>query len=300
MSHVPVLLNKVIDLLDPKPGEFMIDGTLDGGGYAQAILGRLKGKGKFLGIDWDWTMIQKVHEKISAYEKAGVKISLINGNFADVPEFLAQEVLGKADGLVLDLGFSSEQLENSGRGFSFTKNEPLIMTYSDELTPVKAILKKLSAEELTSIIASLSQERFASRIAEAIKNQERKKAIETTGELTKIITHAVPRNYERGRLNPATRTFLALRIYANRELENLEKTLKNLNSILKSGGRAVIVSFHSLEDRLVKNYFRELSKVGELKILTKKPIMAAREEIAVNPKARSAKLRAAVLLQNYE
>ena len=296
MKHIPVLLNKVIEYLDPKPGEFIIDGTLDGGGYAEAILKRLGSSGRFLGIDWDWAMVRKVHKTLEPYEHKGITISLVNDNFVNLPGLLERESLPKADGLVLDLGFSSEQLEGSQRGFSFEKDEPLLMTYSDETKPVKKILHELSAAELEEIIRNFSQERFAGKIAQAIKQEEKQRSIETTGRLAQIIKSAVPKNYERGRLNPATRTFLALRIYANGELENLEGTLKNLDSILKVGGRAVIIAFHSLEDRLVKNYFRDFKKVDKVKILTTKPLRPSPEEIKANPRSRSAKLRAAVVL----
>jgi len=308
--HTPVLLNKVIEYLDPKPGEFVIDGTVDGCGYASAILERLGNSGKFLGIDWDWRMVRGGCSKIKNFEQRGIKISLVNDNFANMPNLLEQGNFGKAEALVLDLGFSSEQLEHSGRGFSFLKDEPLKMTYSDTLEPVKDILKRLSIDELAKIINDFSQERFARRIAEAIKKREKAKPIETAKDLATVIAAAVPKNYERGRIHPATRTFLALRIYANKELENLETILKNLTLILKPGGRIVIVSFHSLEDKLVKNYFRDYAKggsdpakrdyyspkVGTVKILTKKPIVPDREEIKENPRARSAKLRAAIII----
>ena len=276
--HVPVLLKEVITMLDPKPGEFFIDGTFGSGGHSRAIQEKIGANGKLLAIDW---------------EKTGE-------NFADLPEILKNKNLPKADGLILDLGFSSEQLVppvGEGRGFSFQKNEPLLMTYSDKTKPVKEILKELNEKELAAIIKDFSQEKFSKEIAHAIKQKTMIKPIETTQELTAAILSAVPKNYERGRIHPATRTFMALRIYANQELENLERLLKNLDQVLNPGGRVVIISFHSLEDRLVKNYFRNLAKVGQLKILTKKPIMASSEETAVNPRSRSAKLRAALILK---
>lgn len=274
--HAPVLLKEVINALDPKPGEFFIDGTFGAGGHGKAIqekIGPSAGGGRLLAIDW---------------EKTGE-------NYADLSEILKEKNLPKADGLILDLGFSSEQL-SGGKGFSFLKNEPLLMTYSAGLKSAKDILKELSEKELATIIKDLSQEKFAKKIAKEIKQQEMIKPIETTKELSDAILRAVPGNYEHGRIHPATRTFMALRIYVNHELENLERLLKNLRQILKSGGRAAIISFHSLEDRLVKNYFRNYAKAGQLKILTKKPIVASREEILSNPRARSAKLRVALIL----
>lgn len=272
MQHAPVLLNEIIKILDPQPGEFFVDGTAGAGGHSKAILEKTGSSGKFLAIDW---------------EKTGE-------NYANLPEILDQKNLGKADGLLIDLGFSSEQL-GAGRGFSFLKDEPLLMTYDLSEKPVKQILKELNEQELAAIIKTYGEERYAARIARAIKAASRKKPIETTGQLAEIIRSAVPKNYERGRLHPATRTFMALRIYANRELENLETLLKNLHRILKPGGRAAIISFHSLEDRLVKNYFRDYAKAGKVEILTKKPIIATSEEIRQNPRSRSAKLRAAIL-----
>lgn len=289
--HVPVLLNEVIRLLDPKPGEFIIDGTLGAGGYSEAILERIGPTGKLLGVDWDKNTVAALQEKFLPLLHQGALITLVNDNFANIPEILDSKNLGLADGLVLDLGFSSEQLENSGRGFSFLKDEPLLMTYSDESEPVREILKRLTAGELEEIIKKYSQEKFAKNIATAIKDAMKIKPITTSKELGEIIQRAVPKSYERGRLNPATRTFMALRIYANRELENLEAILRRLPEILKSGGRAAIVSFHSEEDRLVKNYFRDLYKNQKAQILTKKPITAAPEEIQDNPRSRSAKLR---------
>lgn len=296
--HIPVLLNKVIEILDPKPGEFIIDGTIDGCGYAKTILERLNSRGKFLGLDLDEEMVKRATRLLNGYAQRGVRIFLENGSFSEIVQILEKKQLGKANGLVLDLGLSSEQIEESGRGFSFKKDEPLLMTYSTEQTPLKVLLKILTEAELANIIRKYSQEKFAARIAKAIKDYEIRKSIQTSGELAKIIGGAVPKNYERGRIHPATRTFQALRIYANGELENLEALLKNIPAMLKVGGRIVIVSFHSLEDRLVKNYFRNFAKVGILKILTRKPITASSEELKLNPRSRSAKLRAAVVLKS--
>jgi 16S rRNA (cytosine1402-N4)-methyltransferase len=271
--HIPVLLNEVIRVLDPKAGEFFIDGTFGSGGHARAVEERIGPKGKLLAIDWAKT----------------------GENFADLPEIMTEKKLEKADGLLLDLGFSSEQLDSpagGGRGFSFQRDEPLLMTYSDGEKPVSQILREVSLSELENIIRTFGEERFAGRIAKAIK----KTLPTTSGKLAEAIRRAVPRNYERGRIDPATRTFQALRIYANRELENLESILKNLERVLKIGGRVAIISFHSLEDRIVKNYFRDYAREGKLELITKKPIMATAEEVKSNPKSRSAKLRAASLI----
>lgn len=292
MLHVPVLLNEVLTALDPQPGQFVIDGTLGGGGYTKAILEKLGGSGKFLGIDWDRRSLDSAEAQFENYAGRGIKIRLVNDNFASAAEILKRENLGLADGLVLDLGLSSDQLENSGRGFSFGKDEPLIMTYSDNSVPVKELIQKLDTDELAEIIKNLSQEKYAKQIAESIKFFGVVQPIETTGALVRAIIAAVPGNYERGRIHPATRTFMALRMYANKELENIQKVLENLPSILNPGGRAVIVAFHSGEDRLVKNSFRDMVKADKAEFINKKPISAAPEEIRANPRSRSAKLRA--------
>lgn len=272
-THIPVLLNEVIKVLDPKSGEFFIDGTAGAEGHTNALREKVGPMGQVLAIDW---------------EKTGE-------NYADLPVILEIKKMPKAEGLLLDLGFSSEQI-GGGRGFSFQSDEPLLMTYSVDAKPVREILKELSEAELTKIISEFGEESYAPKIAKAIKTATGKKVIETSGQLAEIIKSAVPKNYERGRINPATRTFQALRIYANRELENLQQALNNLEAVLKPGARVAIISFHSLEDRIVKNHFRDMEKANKLKILTKKPITATKEEIFANPRSRSAKLRAALIL----
>lgn len=304
--HVPVLLQEVIKFLEPNPGEFIIDGTIGSGGHAAEILKKILPAGKLLGIDWD--------REAGANNNPGLannkNVILVHGNYAALPEILKEKKLGKADGLLLDLGFSSEQLEKSGRGFSFLKDEPLLMTYDRSRKPVKEILKELDKEALARIIREFGEEHFANRIAGAIVAWRKTTPIERSGELSGIIKNAVPKNYDharqslrsrrlqagRGRIHPATRTFQALRIYANDELGNLEKILKALPKVLKPGGRIVIISFHSLEDRLVKNYMKQMEKENILKILCPKPIRPSPAEIKNNPRSRSAKLRAAMLI----
>lgn len=304
-QHTPVLLHEVITFLEPHPGEFFIDGTVDGGGHAAEILKRISPNGTLLGVDWDGTMIENSESKIRSFGSPTgsrkTKLILQQGNYADLPEILKKakkadpSIPLRASGLLLDLGFSSEQLEAAGRGFSFMRDEPLLMTYDSSRKPVKEIIRDVSEENLAKMIFDLSGERFSKRIARAIKERSRRKLIETTGELREAIMQAIPGNYEHGRINPATRTFQALRIYANDELGNLEKALKNLPEILKQGGRAVVVTFHSVEDRIVKNSFREMEKKNILHILTKKPVPASADEMRENPRSRSAKLRAAVI-----
>jgi 16S rRNA (cytosine1402-N4)-methyltransferase len=289
-AHVPVLLKEVLEYLAPRAGEFMIDGTADGGGHAAAILEKLTTKGKLLAIDWDAEILDKCRARLGRSEN----VLLANANYVDTLLILKKKKLPKADGLLLDLGFSSYQMDSSGRGFSFREangTEPLLMTYSDKEKPVKEILREISEEELSRIIRELGGERFAGRVARVIKTYLKKQSIETSGELAGLIQQALPKHYERGRIDPATRTFQALRIYANHELENLKAILHELPEIMASHGRVTIISFHSLEDRIIKQAFRDLEKGGQFKILTKKPITPTRQEILENIRSRSAKLR---------
>ncbi len=290
MQHVPVLLQEVMRALDPRPGDFMIDGTVDGGGHAAAVIQAIGPTGKFLGVDLDEAMLAECRKRVPV--RAGVTLRV--GNYADLPEIVAREGLARADGLLLDLGFSSEQLEHSGRGFSFSeasRNEPLLMTYDDARTPVRDLLERISERELADIIFQLGGERSSRRIARAIVTARRKQRIRTSGDLADIVRAALPKSYERGRIDPATRTFQALRIAANGELANLERILGSLGDLMAPGGRVAIITFHSLEDRTVKQSFRELARTGEWELMSKKPIPPSFGEIVQNPRSRSAKLR---------
>ena len=284
--HVPVLLGEVLQMLDPKQGEFFIDATFGAGGHSEKILERIGNTGKLMIVDWDWHALQ--------YASAGSNVISVNNNFALLPNVIRSLSLPQADGLLLDLGLSSEQLEVSRRGFSFQRAEPLFMTYDPAASPVGELLQSMSERELAAAIRELSGERYASVIAKTIKDRLENQLIETSFELAEIIRRAVGKGYEKGRIDPATRTFMALRMLANKELENLEKLLTGIPKILKPGGRVAIISFHSLEDRLVKQYFRDYANSGILELINKKPIVASREEIRKNPRARSAKLRGAI------
>lgn len=294
--HIPVLLNEILEILGPRPGELCVDGTLGEGGHALEIIKRISPGGTFLGIDRDPDSInsfQKKVEKLISENNLKINVILANDNFMNTEKILQNKKLNKADCVLLDLGFSSRQLE-AGRGFSFMKDEPLLMTYKNNARPLREILKDLSEEEIFEIIKNYGEERYAKRIARAIFEREKNKPIETSGELAEVIKSSVPRNYERGRIHPATRTFLAFRIYTNQELESLEKFLDSLEAVISPGARVGIISFNSLEDRIIKHTFRLLAKKNILKILTKKPIRPSLEEIKNNPRSRSAKLRAAV------
>lgn len=298
--HKPVLLNEVMTFLDPHPGDFIIDGTVDGGGHAAAIVETIGLSGTLLGLDWDERLLEKCKARFAGQKN----VKLIHGNYAELPEILekisaSENNSGRADGLLIDLGFSSEQLEASGRGFSFGeiyKHEPLLMTYDDSRTPVWQILREESEETLANIIYEFGGERKSRRIAKAIKDHGRRHPIMTSGDLADVVREVLPGAYEHGRIDPATRTFQAFRIYANGELENLKTVLKNLGAIVNPGRRVAIISFHSVEDGIVKRAFQSLAKEGAIEIITKKPVEATREEIKENPRSRSAKIRAAKIL----
>lgn len=297
--HIPVLVDEVIQYLDPKSNENFVDATIDGGGHTMAILEKNKPEGKVLGIDLDKTLLENLKFKIKNLHLEN-RVILVQGNFKNLKEIIKNTCPDwnqKINGVLFDLGMSSWQLEESGKGFSFKRNEPLDMRFdsSQELT-AKDIVNYWPEYEIEKILREYSEERYARKIAKEIVSERQKKPIFTTFELVEVIKKAVPRNYERGRIHPTTRTFQALRIATNQELENLRLVLPQAMEVLKENGRIVVISFHSLEDRIVKNFFREKAKEEKLKILTKKPVRASEEEIQKNPRAHSAKLRAAVKL----
>jgi 16S rRNA (cytosine1402-N4)-methyltransferase len=282
-THIPVLLNETIDILNPQEGEFFIDGTAGEAGHMKVILEKLGPTGKYLAIDWNKENADRLIKEF----KSDKRVRVANANFADIPQLLKSE---KADGLLLDLGFSSGELE-AGRGFSFQKDEPLLMTYSDEEEPLYRILKRLSEQEIFEILR-LTGERYSRPMAKAIFEAERKNPVKTTGELIEVLKKAAPRGYERGRINVGTRAFLGFRIYANKELQNLQNILEATPEIIKKGGRVGVITFQSLEDKIVKEIFKKQAKEGRLEILNKKPIGPDPAEIKRNPRSRSAKLRA--------
>lgn len=286
--HTPVLLESVIKILKPEPGNFFIDGTVNGGGHAESVINFLAPAGTFLGVDLDGDAIQKSREHL---KQSGLeKIILVQGNYADLPLILRENKLPLCDGLLLDFGFSSNQIENSAKGFSFLKNEPLDMRYDNNSGITAAsVIQNLNAEKLSQIFWKFGEERKAGLIAKKIVEIRRRQPITTTFDLARIVESVSPR---RSRIHPATKIFQALRIFVNRELENIENLLDKIPEIVKVGGRAAFISFHSLEDRIVKNSLKKLAKNGVAEILTKKPIIPGKLEIIENPKSRSAKMRA--------
>jgi 16S rRNA (cytosine1402-N4)-methyltransferase len=286
--HTPVLTKEVIEYLNVKPNKNFIDCTLGAGGHSAAILEHNKPAGKVLGIDWDEEAMARVKSSLPrSYLR---RLTLARDSFAHLADIVKREKF-HASGILFDLGMSSDQLEGSKRGFSFQKNEFLDMRYSLEnpLTAVK-IVNYWSRNDITKILKEYGQEQFANQIAEAIVQERKEHAIAKTGELLKVIVGAVPGWYRRRKIHPATKTFQALRIAVNNELENLKAVIPQAFGILGPKGRIVIISFHSLEDRIVKYAFRENVQA---KILTKKVVIPSIVERKTNPRARSAKLRAA-------
>lgn len=289
-------MSEVLKYLDPKPDENFVDCTLGGAGHAAAILEKIIPDGKLLGIDLDIDSLKAAEAKIQN-SKVKNNLILVGDNYANLKNIVEEYNFKPVNGILFDLGMSSWHLDESGRGFSFKKDEPLKMNYelgirNNELT-ADEIINKWPEKELERIFREYGEERFARRIAGGICYRRETEAIKTTFQLVEIVRRSFPKKYKFGKAHCATRIFQALRIAVNGELENLKKVLPQAVEILEPGGKIVVISFHSLEDRIVKNFFREEEKKEKIKILTKKPIQASRGEIKKNPKARSSKLRAA-------
>ena len=313
--HKTVLLNEAIEGLNLSKNAVVIDSTFGGGGHTAEICKRYPGV-KIIALDQDKSAFKKVKDK---FKNLNCNITFVNDNFRNIDKVLERESLifssvhpslshlenikdslsGGIDGIIFDLGLSSDQLENSGRGFSFLKNEPLLMTMKENPHPedvtASDVVNTWSEKNLADIIYGYGEERFSRRIARGIVEARKKKKIETTFDLVKIIEDAVPVVYKRGRLpkklHCATRTFQAIRIAVNDELTTLAIGLEKGFNVLKAGGRMSVISFHSLEDRIVKKFFKEKEKQGEASLINKKVILANNEEIKQNPRSRSAKLR---------
>ncbi|OGS18748.1 MAG: 16S rRNA (cytosine(1402)-N(4))-methyltransferase [Elusimicrobia bacterium RIFOXYA2_FULL_40_6] len=289
-EHIPVLLKKAIEYLNVNPEGIYIDATMGFGGYSKEILKKIS-QGMLIGVDDDKEAISLAEKEI---QKAGKRYQIVNDNFGNLEEILKNAGILQINGIVFDLGVSSYQLSKAERGFSFNLKGPLDMRMNPEahLTAYE-VVNGYPQEKLFEIFQNYGEERWAKKIAENIANYRHDKSIEDTIELSEIIKGTIPKNLWEKHLHPATRIFQAIRIEVNAELENLEKALKTSLKHLKIGGRIVVVSFHSLEDRIVKHFFQE--NVDRFEILTKKPISPDAGEISNNPRARSAKLRAAIL-----
>ncbi|RJQ26254.1 16S rRNA (cytosine(1402)-N(4))-methyltransferase RsmH [Candidatus Parcubacteria bacterium] len=281
-NHKPVLLKKIIENLDVRKEGKYIDATIGGGGYAEAILEK---GGRVLGIDADQDAIEFVKNKFQIKNQ----LILVQDNFANIKKIAEEQGFVNADGIVFDLGLSSYQIEQSGRGFSFLRDEPLDMRM-DKRKEIKAadIINQFSREELYDLFTKMGEERFSLPIANNIIRARRIKPIETSLEFARIVEEVIPRS---GKIHPATKVFQALRIIVNDELKSLEKGIVDGIDILKQKGRMIVVSFHSLEDRKVKEEFRKYEYKGLGNALNKKPITADENELYENPRARSAKMR---------
>lgn len=291
MDHIPVLTNEVLQCLNPQPNENMIDGTIGNGGHANLILEKTAPFGKLVGIDADARQIAYARR---ATEKFNERIILVNDSYANIKEITQQVRVRPIDGILLDLGYSSWHVDASGKGFSFQRDEILDMRYGNGEVTAANIVNEWPQRNLEKMIGDYGEEKFARQIARAIVRQRKIKKIETTFELVKVIGDAVPEKFKHGGIHYATRTFQALRIAVNNELDNLKIFLPQAFEILASGGRLAVISFHSLEDRIVKHFFKEQEQEGVATIVTNKPVEAAEPEVANNPRSRSAKLRAIV------
>jgi 16S rRNA (cytosine1402-N4)-methyltransferase len=288
--HIPVLQKEAIEYLDPKPNDNFIDCTFGEGGHSLEILERTAPLGKLLGIDLDDSQIKNLKLKNKNYKN---RLILVNDNYANLEE-ITKGRIKKVSGILLDLGFSSWHTDESKRGFSFLRNEPLDMRYNtqSQLTAEK-ILNYWSESDIEKILKEYGEEQFSRQIAAGIIEARKVIQINKTFQLLEIIKKSVPGWYMGKKIHFATKTFQALRMAVNGELDNLEKVLPQTIEVLKEGGRLVIISFHSLEDRIVKNFLKDKEKEGLLKILTKKPVQPGEKEIIINNRSRSAKLRAA-------
>ncbi len=291
MTHRPVLKKEVIEYLDPRPNQNFVDCTFGQGGHAQAIMRNNEPDGKLLAIEQTSELVKQAKERMGGRE-LGQRLILVNDNFVNLKEIVNKKDFGPVSGILLDLGFSLWHIKHSGLGFSFQKEEPLIMRYDGDRNKITAeeVVNTWPQQDIVRILEQYGEEKFAREIADKISQRRRVEKIRTTTQLSEIIKEATPSWYHKKRIHPATRTFQALRIAVNQELENLETVLPQTTEVLEQEGRLVVISFHSLEDRIVKNFFKK----SPLKIITRKPVRPGEKEIKENPSSRSAKLRAAV------
>ncbi|KJS84088.1 MAG: 16S rRNA methyltransferase [Peptococcaceae bacterium BICA1-8] len=306
-EHVPVLLNEIIEKLNPQPGEVFVDCTLGGGGHSKAIIKRILPGGTLIGIDQDINALNAAQENLKEY---GENIIYVQSNYEKLDDIITEYSPSGIDGILFDIGVSSHQLDEKERGFSYMQDAPLDMRM-DRASDFSAwdLINNYSEEEITKIIRDYGEENWAKRIAKFIVEAREEKSIDTTGELVDIIKKAIPAGARRDGPHPAKRTFQAIRIFVNRELEVLENTLDTALKWLKKGGRIGVISFHSLEDRIVKEKFKfwakdcicpaefpmcQCDKQTLVKIITRKPVTASKSELDINPRARSAKFRAAM------
>jgi 16S rRNA (cytosine1402-N4)-methyltransferase len=303
--HIPVMVKEVIHYLDCSPGKTYVDGTLGGGGHAQAILRAIAPDGFLIGIDRDPDAVACARESLRKFRP---NVQIFHNNFTHLPQILSRASTKRVDGILIDLGLSLHQLEGSGRGFSFMRDEPLDMRMNpQEGKTAEIIVNELSEKELSDLMTYYGEERWARRIAKRIVQTRRRERIRSTLQLADIVKAAIPARYRPRRINAATRTFQALRIAVNEELEGLKIFLEHAVDCLNPKGRLCVLSFHSLEDRIVKGHFKALARGCEcpadipvcvcgkrprVRILTTRPVKPEAVEVTANPMARSARLRA--------
>lgn len=292
MIHRSVLLQEVIKGLDIQPGDVVVDGTLGNGGHTRALAEKFGNSIKLIGIDLDADALDRSKDRL---KDLSLDIIYVSGSFRDIDIHLTRHGISQVNRVLLDIGLSSNQLEGSGRGFAFRQDEPLRMTFKKELGEdeydAHTIVNTWDEDSLRTIIRSYGEERFAGRIARGIVRTRELSPIETTTDLVNVILASTPKFYHHGKIHPATRTFQALRITVNDELYALEEGLEKSFQALASKGRLAIISFHSLEDRIVKEHFKSLETSKQGVRITKKPITPNEKEIYENPRSRSAKLR---------
>ncbi len=292
--HEPVMSGEILDYLKPVRDGIYVDATFGMGGHTLALLKAYPDIRRVIAIDWDESSILRAKEFIHPFSE---KIHLYNGNFTELPVFLEQEGINKVDGIILDLGISSYHFEESGRGFSFKRDEPLDMRInSSGRNNAYDIVNFLNEDKLEEIIRLYGEESWSKKIAKVIVEKRREHKIQTSKELADLIFKIIPRKFHSQHIHPATKTFQALRIAVNSELDNINHALAIYPDYLNDNARICVISFHSLEDRIVKDRFRSDDR---LKIITKKPLTPSQEEIQINPRARSAKLRVAEKKEEY-
>ncbi|MBP9748854.1 16S rRNA (cytosine(1402)-N(4))-methyltransferase RsmH [Patescibacteria group bacterium] len=290
--HIPVLLDETLAALDQKPGARLIDGTMGDGGHTAAFLERMDGKATVLGIDLDSKALETAKERLVSW---GDCVLFAQGNYRDLEKIARANGWENATGILLDLGIRSAEIEESGLGFSFLRDEPLIMRFdgrTDEETAA-SLINSATQGELSDILQTYGEESFAPQISKAIVMARKRRRILRTSELVEIIRGAVPGFARHGKMHVATKTFQAIRIAVNEELASVQAAIPTAVSFLAPGGTLAVISFHSLEDRIVKTGLRRLADTGNVELLTKKPIVPSEDEIKKNPRSRSAKLRVA-------
>ena len=306
-KHIPVLFHEIMDIMAPQPGEVFVDCTLGGGGHSRGFLERMGDDGRLIGIDQDTNALQAAGANLAEF---GDRVTYVHSNYNNLDEILNTYAPDGVDGILFDIGVSSHQLDEKDRGFSYMQDAPLDMRMNQSQNfSAWDVVNTYSEEELHRIIKEYGEERWAKRVAQFIVEFRKEKPVETTGELVDIIKRAIPKSAREEGSHPAKRTFQAIRIEVNDELGVLTRTISVAAKHLKKGGRLGIISFHSLEDRIVKEQFRYLAsdcicppelpfcqcdKVSEVKILTRKPVTATKEELEANSRSKSAKFRAVV------